>query len=130
MPLKLNDVFARAGKETLCMVHDKEASIYYVVMNTPYNMIDNDFIKKYNDCLDYIEKSDGPGVMITIGTGPKVFCSGFNLRFWQAKKGNVESSISGLHKLLARILTVGMPSLCILNGKTVAGGVFIALAHD
>ena len=32
--------------------------------------------------------------------------------------------------MLANLLTVNMPSLCVVNGHTIAGGVFIPLSHD
>jgi len=67
---------------------------------------------------------------VTIGSGPKVFSSGFDLKFWAAKKGNVELALKTFHVLLARILTCNVNTLCVINGFAVAGGVFLALAHD
>ena len=32
--------------------------------------------------------------------------------------------------MLANLLTVNMPSLCVVNGHCIAGGLFIALSHD
>ena len=32
--------------------------------------------------------------------------------------------------MLANLLTVNMPSLCVVNGHVIAGGLFIALSHD
>jgi Delta3-Delta2-enoyl-CoA isomerase len=68
--------------------------------------------------------------MVTVGTGPRVFGSGFDLKYWMAKPGNVELSVKTFHVLLSRILTCNVNTLCIMNGSAVAGGVFLALAHD
>ena len=38
--------------------------------------------------LDEIEKTQGDAVLVTIGSGPKVFSSGFNLKFWAENKSN------------------------------------------
>ena len=68
--------------------------------------------------------------MVTIGTGPKVFCSGFNTKFWAKKEGNMTLSLMGFQKLVSRIIQLGFPTLAILNGHAIGAGVFLALAHD
>ena len=35
-----------------------------------------------------------------------------------------------MHHMLKEILTVNVPSLCVVNGLNIAGGVFMSLAHD
>ena len=101
-------------------------------MNSVYNAIDPDFIQQFHDCLDDIEKNTkGPGIVVTIGCGPKVFSSGFNLNFWkQNPKNNIPLSISLLYELLKRIQSFGMPTVCCINGHAIAGGVFLAMVHD
>ena len=42
----------------------------------------------------------------------------------------MELSVQAFHVLLARILTCNVNTLCVVNGFAVAGGVFLALAHD
>ena len=70
-------------------------------------------------------------MIVTIGSGPKVFSSGFNLKFWMAKPDtNISLSLTLYHDLLRRILTLGFPTVCVINGHAIAGGVFLALAHD
>ena len=32
--------------------------------------------------------------------------------------------------MLANLLTINMPSLCVIDGHVIAGGVFIPLSHD
>lgn len=44
------------------------------------NLIDFDFIDKINLILKEISETEGPGVLVTVATGKKVFCSGFNLK--------------------------------------------------
>ena len=39
-------------------------------------------------------------------------------------------SVYLLHSLLARILTINVPSLCVFNGHAIAGGLMIGMAHD
>ena len=52
-------------------------------------------------------------------------------KFWQKNpQANIPLSLRLFHNLLKRILTFGMPTVCVVNGHAIAGGVFLALAHD
>ena len=128
MPLTLKEVFAKAGSDQISLV--KDGHIFYMVLNTKLNMIDMNFIIKMNQILDEIENSEGPAVLVTVASGPSVFCSGFNLKFWAANPWNMAFSLSGMQKVFARLLTLNVPSLCVWQGHAVAGGVFIGLCHD
>ena len=57
------------------------------------NMISLDFLDKINAKLDEVEKSTGPAVLVTVASGPKVFCSGFDLKFWAKNPVNQTLSI-------------------------------------
>lgn len=94
------------------------------------NMMDKNFLILCNKYLKQIEDYQGDAVMITIGSGPRVFSSGFDLKYWKKKKGNDTLTIKLLHVLLARLLTCNVPTLCCINGFAVAGGVLLSLAHD
>ena len=56
-----------------------------MVLNRPMNMIDFEFMEKVNDVLKQVSETKGPGVLVTVASGPKVFCSGFNLKVWKEK---------------------------------------------
>lgn len=89
-----------------------------------------DRINAYLAVLDKIEKSEGPGVMITIGTGPKLFSSGFDLGFWAESYPNMRNSIVRFQEIMARLLGFPMPTVCVFNGSAIAGGYFLGLCHD
>jgi len=94
MSLSIKDVIAKVGKEPLELVVD--GPINYIVMNRPYNQIDNEFIIKMNKILDLIDNSkEEPAVIITIGTGANCFCSGFDLKYWMQSPVNVFESLVG-----------------------------------
>ena len=60
----------------------KDGAIYYLVLNQENNLIDFGIIKQINDCLDELEKTTGAACLITIGSGEKIFSTGFNLKMW------------------------------------------------
>jgi enoyl-CoA hydratase/carnithine racemase len=127
MPLKLSEVYALAGNERVALV--KDGPIFYMVMNTPFNMIDFDFLECCNKIIDKVEESTEEAVLVTIGS-KRLFCSGFDMKFWEAKPLNKPLSIILAQMLFARLITLSIPSLAIFNGHSIAGGVFIGLCHD
>ena len=75
-------------------MHDPEAKIFYIVMNTSVNLVDFKFIEKFGEILDKIEATKGPGVIVTISRGEKVFSAGFNVKLWAEDKRNSVYMIS------------------------------------
>ena len=82
------------------------------------------------EVLDQIEKTDGPGVLVTIGTGERHFSTGFDLKYWMKSYDNMYDSIHLFQRLLAKLIAFPLPSLCVFNGTAIAGGYFMGLAHD
>ena len=78
-------------KEEMGYVFD--APFHYVVFTRNDNTWTVDRINAYLAILDKIEASTGPGVMVSIGTGPKHFSSGFDLPYWAASFANMKDSI-------------------------------------
>lgn len=54
-----------------------------MVLNKPMNMIDFEFMEKVNEVIKQVSETTGPGVLVTVASGPKVFCSGLNLKLWK-----------------------------------------------
>jgi len=86
MSLDIAQVFEKAGSEEIAYVFD--APVHYVVFTRKDNVWDLDRINKYIAILDKIEASEGKGVMISIGTGPRIFSSGFDLPYWMSNYDN------------------------------------------
>ena len=40
-------------------------------------------MQRIYELLDEVEKAEGPRVLVTIGTGAKIFHSGFSLDLWK-----------------------------------------------
>ena len=90
MSLTIKEVFAKVGKNQI-MGLVVDGSIFYIVLNKKMNMVDQKFIDEMNQILDKIEathKADEPAVIVTIGSGSNVFCSGFDLKYWAANPVN------------------------------------------
>ena len=78
-----------------------------------------------------IDKTEDKGVLVTIGRkDTKIFNQGFSLEYWSQNPLNPYQSLAAYQLLLAKILTIGLPSLCVMNGHSFAGGVFLGVTHD
>ena len=121
-------MFEQAGSQKVALV--KDGIIYYMVLNNKFNTIDFEFLDGVNQILDQVENAKDECVLVTISSNQKVFSSGFNLNFWQEATENKPLSISMMQRLMARILTLNVPTMCICNGHTIAGGFMLALSHD
>ena len=86
MPLSIQEVREKAGDQQIVMIRD--GAIFYIVLNTKYNMIDFHIIEKYNSYLDEIERESGPAILVTVNSNQKCFSSGFNLMTMKEKKFN------------------------------------------
>ena len=70
-------------------------------------------------------------MLVTIGTGSKVFSTGFDFPYWlKSYEKNFLPSAVGMQELMARLLELPIPSLCVLNGAAFAAGYFMSLCHD
>jgi enoyl-CoA hydratase/carnithine racemase len=57
------------------------------------NMLNNDFIERISMKLDEVEATKGAAVLVTVASGPKVFSSGFDLKYWGKNPYNVLFSL-------------------------------------
>ena len=80
--------------------------------------------------IDKIEASEGPAVLVTIGTGAKIFSAGFDLKVVMQSAIISMDLIFSMQAVMARLMTINVPSMCIFNGHAVAGGLLLGLVHD
>ncbi len=60
-----------------------DGSIHYLIMNQADNKFSIPWLNDFNALLDKIEQTKGPGALVTIATGPKIFHTGFDLDLWR-----------------------------------------------
>ena len=72
----LQSVIAEA-KDDVCLV--RRGEIFFLVLNRENNTFNIPWMKKVISKLDEVERQTGAGVLITIGTGAKLFSTGFDL---------------------------------------------------
>ena len=86
-------------------------------------------MKEIIELLDQVEATEGKKVLVTISSG-KVFSAGFNLKeIMQPSLSNISYGILG-QTLFQKILNLNVPTLAVINGHAIAGGLLMALCHD
>ena len=64
-------------KDEVCLV--RRGEILFLVLNRENNTFNIPWMRKVISKLDDVEKQKGASVLITIGTGAKLFSTGFDL---------------------------------------------------
>jgi enoyl-CoA hydratase/carnithine racemase len=86
------------------------------------------FLDEVNGHLDDIASSDAAG-LVTTGTG-KFYSNGLDLDWLMAHGDQMQFYVGRVQALLARVLTLSMPTAAALNGHAFGAGAMLAMAHD
>jgi len=103
--------------------------IFWLHLGDGENRLSPSFITDFAAALDEVSAADGPRALVTVASG-KFWSNGLDLDWLGANPDQVESYVGSVHGLMARLLTLGVPSIAVLQGHTFAAGAMLALAHD
>lgn len=107
----------------------RDGDVYVLRFDAGENRFSPDFLDAAQGALDTLEKNDGPGALVTVGTG-KFYSNGLDLDWLGANQDRFEDYLRSVHGLYARVLSLPMPTVAAINGHAFAGGGMLALAHD
>ena len=79
--------------------------------------------------LDEVEATTGPAALVTAATG-KIWHNGLDLEYMATLDERFLDYIGEVQKLLARFLTLPLPTVAAVQGHAFAGGLMLALTHD
>lgn len=74
---RLSDHVGSSVDTKIGLIH--EGDIFYLVLNRQNNTFDKDSIDTISKYLDVVAEAKGARVLVTLGTGPKFFSTGFPL---------------------------------------------------
>lgn len=106
----------------------EEFAILTIDRQEALNALSFSLIEEINACLDQVAKSDARALLIT-GAGQKAFCAGADIgellgRDLEAHKRGAELG----QNVFAKLDTLPMPSVAIINGFAFGGGLELALS--
>jgi enoyl-CoA hydratase/carnithine racemase len=107
----------------------RDGDVHILRFDDGENRFTPGFLDEFEKALDAVEATDGPGALVTTGTG-KFYSNGLDLDGVSADPAGLEPYLRRVHGLFARLLTLPMPTVAAVNGHAFAAGAMLAVAHD
>lgn len=110
-------------------VLDRDGEVYVLGLGDTENRFHPDWIAAVQEHLDTVAAADGPRALVTTGAG-KFYSNGLDLDWVQQNGDKFPEYIASVHALLARVLSLPVPTVAAIQGHSFAGGAMFAIAHD
>ncbi len=104
-------------------------SIWTLDLGNDENRFSPDWLGEVESALDELEASTSPAALVTIGGG-KFYSNGLDLDWLGAHLDQHQEYVERVQALLARVLTLPVPTVAALNGHAFGAGAMLAMAHD
>jgi enoyl-CoA hydratase/carnithine racemase len=109
-------------------VLSQSEDVFTLNLGDDENRFTSDWLDAVEMALDTVASS-ASAVLITTGGG-KFYSNGLDVTEITDTAERREAYVVRVHSLLARILTLPVPTIAALNGHTFGAGAMFALAHD
>lgn len=106
---------------------DRRDDVQVLHLGEDENRFTPDWIVAVAGLLDEAVATGLP--LVSVGAG-RHYSSGLDLAWLQANPTAYQSYLSDVHHLLARVLTLPLPTIAAVNGHAFAAGAMLAMCHD
>ena len=104
--------------------------VHVVHLGDGPNTVEAELLDGLDAAFDAVEADDGAVGLVTVGDG-KAYSQGYDLELFGTFEGlELQAFIDRSVRLLARLLTLPVPTVAALNGHAFGYGAMFALAHD
>lgn len=100
---------------------------YVLELGDDENALSPDRLTALEDALDKVVAAPAP--LVTIAAG-KHYCNGLDLEWLLANPSEHAAYVARVQALLARVLTLPVPTVAAVSGHAFGAGAMLALAHD
>ncbi|GAA3794136.1 enoyl-CoA hydratase/isomerase family protein [Sphaerisporangium flaviroseum] len=107
----------------------QEDSVFVLDLGDGENRFAPDWMKSVHSLLDTVVDHPGPAALVTTGRG-KFFSNGIDLDWLSGHGAQLVPYVADVQGLLARVLTLPVPTIAAVNGHAFGAGAMLALAHD
>ena len=112
-----------------------EGQVAVVTLNEGENRLNLDFLEKFMDALDHVEKEMDANVLVVRGAHDKIFSNGIDLEWLLPimQKNDAATAKKFIHMMMGlfkRILLYPMPTIVALTGHAFAGGAILSCYFD
>jgi Delta3-Delta2-enoyl-CoA isomerase len=108
---------------------ERRGNVAVVHLRDGENRFNGTSIERWHAVLDELEATEGPLAVVTTGEG-RFYSNGLDLDWMGTNPDAAGGLISGVHRLLGRVLGFDAITIAALNGHAFAGGAMLATAHD
>ncbi|MFI0468102.1 enoyl-CoA hydratase/isomerase family protein [Saccharopolyspora sp. 5N102] len=107
----------------------EENDVYVLDLGDDENRFSPEWLKTVHSLLDTVVDAPSPGALVTTGQG-KFYSNGLDLDWLLNNYDQLDAYRTEIHELLARVLTLPVPTVAAINGHAFGAGAMLALAHD
>lgn len=108
---------------------DRDGPVFVLHLGDGENRFAPDWLDAVAGALQEVATATPPAALVTTATG-KFWSNGLDLDWLAAHPDRSGPFLAAVHALLARALTLPVPTVAALQGHTFAAGAMLALAHD
>jgi enoyl-CoA hydratase/carnithine racemase len=108
---------------------DRDGDVLVLTLGGDENRFAPDRVAVWNELLDEVERAEGPRALVTRGEG-KFWSNGLDLEWFAAHPDGADAFLGEVHRLLARVLVLPVPTVAAITGHAFAAGAMLAVAHD
>ncbi|HWE91851.1 MAG TPA: enoyl-CoA hydratase/isomerase family protein [Pseudonocardiaceae bacterium] len=109
-------------------LHDQEP-VFVLELGEDENRFSPEWLKTVHALLDSVVDCPRPAALVTTGGG-KFYSNGLDLDWLLGHGDQADRYVADVHELLARVLTLPVPTIAAVNGHAFGAGAMLAMAHD
>lgn len=113
---------------------ERDGEVFILTMNAGENRWNTTFVRAMASAIDEVEASTGAAALVTVSASEKFFSNGLDLDWLGAPgehRGGDRQVFGGeFMTLMARLITLPVPTVCAINGHAFGAGFMAALCHD
>jgi enoyl-CoA hydratase/carnithine racemase len=107
----------------------RDGEVFVLDLGDDENRFNPGSIAELDRLLDEVVAAPGPKALVTSASG-RIWSNGLDLAWMAANSDEIDPFLVRVHELLARVLSLPMPTVAALQGHAFAAGAMLALAHD
>jgi len=112
----------------------REGPVFTLTLNDGENRWNTTFVREVAKIIDEVEAPTGPAALVTTSSTEKFFSNGLDLAWIQStgehRGGDRTVFPDEFMKLMGRLITLPIPTICAINGHAFGAGFMFALCHD